>query len=382
MCDGAIVNATPRSINRDDDRPADTVQTRIFPVILSGGSGARLWPLSREAAPKQLIRLMGGPTLFQETLLRATDEALLAPLTVITGMDNRFLIAEQLREIGAREATIVLEPMPRNTAPAAAIAALLTEEFAADGLLLLMPADHWVSDQKTFLDTLSTAVPLAKSGYLTLFGIRPDRPATGYGYIRAAPPARDLEGSRTATFVEKPDLARAESYVASGNCLWNSGIVLASASTLLGELEIFEPELLSAARLALDRASRDADFLRLDPEAFARCRSISLDYAVLERSERLAVVPATFGWRDIGSWSSLWEIASRDENGNAIFGDVVEVATTNSYIRSEGSLVATIGVDNLIVVATGDAVLVADMADDQEIRKVVEILRRRGDNRV
>ena len=350
---------------------------RIVPVLLSGGAGSRLWPLSRETSPKQLIPLLEGETLLQCAARRAMDTDLFAPLTVITGADQRFALAEQLREIGAGDAAILLEPVPRNTAAAAAIAALVTARAQPDALMLLMPSDHLITDVEAFRATVRAAAGAARAGHLTLFGIKPTDPATGYGYIRAgAPLTPDAPARRVAAFAEKPDAATAEAFLASGDYLWNSGIFLMPVATLLAELNAFEPDLLAAATEALDRAERDQDFLRLDAEAFARCRSVSIDYAIMERTARAVVVPADFGWADVGSWSALWTLSERDEDGNAVIGDVVTRASTGCYVRSEGPLVATLGVEDLVVVATRDTVLVAHKAHDQAIRELVERLRR------
>ncbi len=356
---------------------------RIFPVLLSGGAGTRLWPLSRGDAPKQLINLVGEGTLFQQAALRAADPELFEPLTVIAGASHRFMIAEQLQASGVSRANIVLEPCGRNTAAAAAVAALFVVEAAPDGLILLMPADHLIGDVAAFRATVRRALPAARLGRLTLFGIRPDRPATGYGYIRLGEACAEAEGvSNVAAFVEKPERATAEAYLRSGDYLWNSGIVLASAARLLDELTRHEPELVASARAALKDAARDADFVRLDASAYERCRAVALDYAVLERSDGIAVVPADFGWRDVGSWESLWEAARRDADGNAVIGSVITAATKDSYVRSEGPLLATLGVEGLIVVATKDVVLVAARDRDQDIRELVERLRASGDVRV
>jgi mannose-1-phosphate guanylyltransferase / mannose-6-phosphate isomerase len=354
---------------------------RIFPVLLSGGVGTRLWPISREDAPKQLIQLVDGGTLFQQAALRATDPELFQPLTVIAAGPHRFMIAEQLHAAGFSKARIVLEPIGRNTAAAAAVAALVVAEVAPDGLVLLMPADHLIGDDAAFRATVRQAVPAAQGGLITLFGIRPDNPATGYGYIRLGDRCAHAAAAReVAAFVEKPDRATAESYLRDGSYFWNSGIVLASAETLLKQIALLEPDLLASARLALEGAARDADFIRLDANAYGRCRAISFDYAVLERSDSVAVVPAAFGWRDVGSWASLWEAAARDADGNALIGNVIAESTKDAYVRSDGPLVVTLGVEDLIVVATKDAVLVAAKDRDQEIRAIVERLRAKNND--
>lgn len=349
---------------------------KIFPVLLSGGSGSRLWPLSRENAPKQLLRLIGEGTLLEQTALRAIDDDLFEPLTVIGNNEHRFTIAEQVKGI-APDSTIVLEPMPRNTAPAAAVAALIIAESSPDGLMLLMPADHLVGDVDGFRATVREAVAAAQAGHLTLFGIKPDSAATGYGYIRAGEPIAGKGPARhVAEFREKPDAETAEAYLASGDYLWNSGIFLMPVEQLLAELQEREPELLQAACEALTRATRDTDFVRLEAEAFGRCRSVSIDHAVMEHTTKAAVLPADFPWTDVGSWTALWSMAERDAQETATVGEVLTWATRDSYIRSEGPLVATLGVEDLIVVATKDAVLVARKDHDQDIRKIVEHLRQ------
>ena len=346
----------------------------IFPVILSGGSGSRLWPLSRESFPKQLLPLVGRRTMLQETALRVADPALFHPVTVVANAEHRFVIAEQLRDIGAPRPTIILEPVARNTAPAVAVAALVAEKADPEALILVMPADHAVPDPQAFVDAVRAGAPAAQAGDLVLFGVQPDSPATGYGYIRAGD-AFQGAARRVAAFVEKPDLATAEAYLADGNYSWNSGIFLLPAKGVLAELEAHAPAVLAAARKALDAAKEDMDFLRLDPEAFAASHSTSIDSAVMEKTARAAVVPATFPWSDVGAWSALWKIAERDGRGNVEIGDTLAEDTRDCYLRSEGPLVAAVGVQDLIVVATTDAVLVADRRRDQDVKRVVERLR-------
>jgi mannose-1-phosphate guanylyltransferase/mannose-6-phosphate isomerase len=349
---------------------------KIHPVLLSGGAGSRLWPLSREAMPKQFLPLVSDRTLFQQAALRVSDPLLFEPLRVIASANHRFLVAQQLQEIGVGPSTIVLEPSPRNTTAAAAIAALMVEESDPDGLVLLAPADHRIVDVEAFHAAVRIAAETASGGFLSLFGITPDRPATGYGYIRVGEPIAGIVGARrVAAFVEKPDRETAEKYLRGGDHFWNSGIFLLPAKVFLAELSRFEPELIAHARKSLERASRDADFLRLDQEAFDRCASIAVDRAVMERSDRMAVVPVDCGWTDVGSWSTLADMAERDASGNSTAGEVLTEGTTNSYIRSEGPLVATVGVENLIVVATPDAILVAHKDHDQDIKRIVDRLR-------
>jgi len=347
---------------------------KIFPVILSGGSGSRLWPLSRESFPKQLLPLAGPRTMLQETALRVADPALFHPVMVVANAEHRFVIAEQLREIGQGRPTIVLEPVARNTAPAVAAAALIAAREEPEALILVMPADHAVPDPAGFLDAVRIGSAAARNGDLVLFGIQPDSPATGYGYIRGGQAVADGV-RRVEAFVEKPDLATAEGYLADGRYSWNSGIFLLPAQAVIVELETHEPAVLSAVREALDSAQRDMDFLRLDPEAFAKSPSISIDYAVMERTDRAAVVPSSFAWSDVGAWSALWKLADRDAADNVEIGDTLAEDTRGSYLRSEGPLIATVGVEDLIVVATADAVLVAKRHKDQDVKKVVERLR-------
>ena len=350
----------------------------IHPVILSGGSGSRLWPLSRSLFPKQLLALAGERSLIQDTVLR-TEGAGFAPPLVICNTEHRFLIAEQLRETNVSPQAIILEPVGRNTAPAAAIAALMIAEKDPDGLLLLMPADHIVRNRTAFLEAVSRAAKCAQQDRLVTFGITPDSPETGYGYIRRGQPLKGLDGGfQVERFVEKPDTATAAGYVASGDYDWNSGLFLFKASLLLAELERLEPELLVQCREALAKGVKDLDFFRLEQASFAKAKAISIDYAVMERTNKAAVVPVEMGWSDIGSWEALWTTASRDASGNATRGDVLHHGVRNSYLRSEGPLVAAVGVEDMVVVATQDAVLVSHKSASQDVKRIVEQLERSG----
>jgi mannose-1-phosphate guanylyltransferase/mannose-6-phosphate isomerase len=350
----------------------------VHPVILSGGAGSRLWPLSRSLFPKQLLALAGKHSLIQDTALRTAGSDFAAPL-IICNVEHRFLIAQQMREAGVEPEAIVLEPVGRNTAPAAAIAALMVQKKDPEGVLLLMPADHIVRNSTAFLDALDRAAAAARQNHLVSFGITPDSPETGYGYIRRGQPLNGLERSfEVARFVEKPDAATAADYVASGHYDWNSGMFVFKAATFLAELEKLEPELLAACRAALDTAKSDLDFLRLDTEAFGKARSVSIDYAVMERTDKAAVVPVDMGWSDIGSWDSLWNVATRDGEGNAVIGDVLQHGARNSYLRSEGPLVAAVGIEDLVIVATPDAVLVSHRNASQDVKRIVEQLDRSG----
>ncbi len=346
----------------------------IFPVVLSGGAGSRLWPLSRQALPKQLLALAGPNTMIQDTLGRVGGGDF-APPIVISNQEHRFLIAEQLRAAGITQATIILEPAGRNTAPAAAIASLKILEEDLDGLLLLMPSDHVVRDRNAFEVAVIVAAKAARRGALVTFGIRPTAPETGYGYIKSGTPMPDAAGVFSiARFVEKPDRATAEDYLKSGEYLWNSGMFLFGAGAFLTEMERLEPSMLTSCRDALQGAHRDVDFIRLDEAAFTACPSQSIDYAIMEHAAHAAVVPVDIGWSDIGSWQSLWEISPHGDDGNAIMGDVLLENSHNSYIRSEGPLIAAIGVEDLVVVATKDAVLVSHRDAAQDVRKIVEQL--------
>jgi mannose-1-phosphate guanylyltransferase/mannose-1-phosphate guanylyltransferase/mannose-6-phosphate isomerase len=346
----------------------------IVPVLLSGGAGSRLWPLSRESFPKQFLPLAGDLTMLQETALRVADATRFQPLMVIANADHRFIVAEQLREVGACAPRIILEPVGRNTAAAVATAALLAHDDDPDALILVMPADHVIPDSKGLLGSIGAGLAAARAGELVLFGIRPTAPVTGYGYVRSGALVAGA-ARRVDAFIEKPDLANAERYLENPDYYWNSGIFLLPTAVVLRELEQYAPEVLAVARAALAASAEDLDFRRLDATAFTACPAISFDRAVLERTSRATVVPAGFAWNDIGAWGALWEIADRDGSQNVEIGDVVAENTTRSYLRSEGPLIATVGVDDLIVVATADAVLVARRDADQDVKTVVERLK-------
>ena len=349
----------------------------IHPVIMSGGAGSRLWPLSRQLYPKQLLPLAGVRTMIQETAERVKGAQFATPL-VVCNQEHRFLIAEQLRENGIADATIVLEPIGRNTAPVAAVAAYLLAEKDPSALVLLMPADHVVEDKKAFAHAVEIAAAAAREGAIATFGIQPQGPETGYGYIQRGE-AMALKGCyRVKRFVEKPDRAAAQSYLDAGDYFWNGGIFVFRAKTYLDELQLFEPHIAAQCREAVAKGRRDLDFFRLDEGAFAESPSKSIDYAVMEHTEHAAVVPVDMGWSDVGSWQSLWEIAVRDGAGNAQEGDVVALNVTNSYLRSEGPLLAAIGVDDVVIVATQDAVLVTRRDATQDVKKVVEEIERSG----
>lgn len=350
----------------------------LHPVILSGGVGARLWPLSRSLFPKQLLALAGDDSLIQDTARRATGPAFQPPV-IVCNAEHRFLIAEQMRAAGISPDAIILEPLGRNTAPAAAVAALMLAEQDPNALLLLMPADHVIHDTGAFLRAVDSAHTAAAQGFLVTFGIAPRSPETGYGYIQRGDPLYENAPTfAVRRFVEKPDLATAARYIEAGGYYWNSGMFLFQAQTFLAELERLEPEMLAQCRAAIRLGKRDLDFFRLEPGAFEACKSISIDYAVMERTEKAAIVPVDMGWSDIGSWESLWEASNKDDAGNALKGDVLHYQTRNSYLRGEGPMIAAVGVEDLVVVATPDAVLVSRKDASQDVKKIVDQLERDG----
>jgi len=339
-------------------------------VLLSGGSGTRLWPLSREAYPKQFLPLAGEQTMLQETWERVAALATGAPI-VVANEEHRFLAAEQLRLVGVEDAAIVLEPAGRNTAPAIAAAALQALASGDDPLLLVLPSDHVVRDAAAFQAAVRAAMPAAAEGALVTFGIVADAPETGFGYIQAGPG----EGVRPVLrFVEKPDVETARGYLDSGDYYWNSGMFLFRASRYLEELERFRPEIVAAVRKAFDGAARDGDFVRLDEDAFAASPSDSIDYAVMENTGRAMVLPVDIGWNDVGSWSALWEVSEQDADGNARHGEVIAIDSHGNYAYSR-RLVALVGVDDLVVVETDDAVLVARKDRVQQVKDVVARLK-------
>ena len=345
----------------------------LLPVILSGGSGTRLWPLSREAYPKQFLPLAGELTMLQATWQRVAPIAGRAPL-VVANEEHRFVAADQLHQVGARPQAILLEPVGRNTAPAIAVAALEAIRDGEDAVLLVLPSDHVVRDEAAFRNAVMQAVPAASAGKLVTFGIVPGGPETGYGYIKAATGTGVRAVER---FVEKPDLATAQAYVASGEYFWNSGMFLFKASRYLDELQKLNPAILEAARRAWGQARRDMDFVRLDKEAFAAVPSDSIDYAVMEKTANAALVPLDAGWSDVGSWTALREVSPQDADGNAHHGDVIAVDCRNTYAYGE-RLIALVGLDDVIVVETPDAVLVGNGQRMQEVKEVVARIKRDG----
>jgi mannose-1-phosphate guanylyltransferase / mannose-6-phosphate isomerase len=366
--------------------------SELIAVILSGGSGARLWPLSRDLTPKQLLRLVGDRTLLQETALRSRAVARQpAPPIIVCSEAHRFLVAEQLREIGVRPQTSVLEPQGRNTAPALAIAALLARQAGSNGkpapparaasepILLVSPADHVILDTKAFAASVDAAVDAARAGFLVMLGVVADRPETGYGYIERG--ADQGRWSVVDKFVEKPNLAAAKRYVDSGRYLWNSGMFVCTPSTYLEELERHSNKIYTACVRAIGEATVDDDFTRLG-NAFLDCPSDSIDYAVMEKTTKAAVVPLDAGWNDVGSWSALYDMLDKDAAGNVARGDVVLERCKNSYVLSTSRLVAAIGLEDIVVVETADAVAVLPRSEAQHVKTVVDRLKRAGRSEV
>jgi mannose-1-phosphate guanylyltransferase/mannose-6-phosphate isomerase len=350
----------------------------IIPVVLSGGSGTRLWPVSRESFPKQLWPLISDRTLLQETALRARGERF-APPIVVCNHEHRFLIAEQLRSVGITDARIVLEPIGRNSAPAIAAAAVLVAEDDPDAVLWLLAADHVIHDMKALHGRLAIAATAARTGRIVTFGMQPTRPETGYGYIAIGAALDDAPGAfAVAQFVEKPAAAEAARLASDGQHLWNSGMFVFTARTLLTELQTHAPEVLNPVHRAVVERRQDLDFIRLDAEAFAVSPSISLDYAVAEKTSHAAVVPADIGWSDVGSWGALWELGSKDADGNVAVGDVVLEAARNCYVRSDGMLATVVGLEDAVVVVTEDAVLAMHRDHAQDVKKVVDRLKASG----
>lgn len=346
----------------------------ITPVILAGGTGSRLWPKSRAALPKQFLSLTSEHTMLQDTILRLPSADMNAPL-LICNENHRFLAAEQLRSANLAHSGIVLEPVGRNTAPAIAVAAMLATQNGDDPLLLVLAADHLIGQHEEFATAITQAQTLASADKLVTFGVVPTEPQTGYGYIKAGPEV-GANGFEVAEFVEKPDANTAQAYLDGKKHYWNSGMFLFKASVYLSELKEHNPEMFAACELSIANAEADLDFIRIDKEAFEQCPDDSIDYAVMEKTKRACMVPLDAGWSDVGSWSSLWEThENKDENGNACIGDVILEGVSNSYVNSEQRLISVIGLDDVVVVETKDAVLVANRHKVQDIKKVVNKLK-------
>jgi len=350
----------------------------MIPVILSGGSGSRLWPLSRKQYPKQFLALTGDDTLFQQTIKRLAFDGMQAPV-LVCNKEHRFIINDQLQAQKLASQTLILEPFGRNTAPAVAIAALQLVAQGRDELLLVLPADHVLEDQKAFQRALALATLAAERGEMVLFGIPALRPETGYGYIKSRGDDGLPDGvTRVQEFVEKPDETRAQQFVESGDYYWNSGMFLFRASRYLEELQRHEPDIYDTCLLALERSALDGDTINIDAPTFACCPDNSIDYAVMEKTTRACVVPLSAGWNDVGSWSSIWDVHEKDGNGNVTKGDVVVHDSRNCLVHGNGKLVSVIGLDDIVVVETKDAMMIAHRDHVQDVKKVVNTLDAQG----
>ncbi len=359
--------------------PGECVEISVQPIILSGGSGTRLWPLSRHSRPKQFLSIGSGESLLVQTARRIDAREDFAKPIYVCNKDHRFLVAEELRDAGLKPGLVVLEPCPRNTAPAIVSAALLAVEREKDPLLLVLPSDHAISPASAFLESVDQAVPAARAGYFVCFGVTPTIPETGFGYVTGDEPVDGAPGCRLVKrFVEKPDLETAKRYVTDGSYFWNAGLFLLPARQLLEEMEQFEPDLVAHCRDAVSRARKDLDFLRLDEEAFSAAKDISIDNALMERTGRAAIAPVTFDWSDLGSYSALWNAGSKDKEGNVTIGDVVTSGSKNNYLYSEEQLLAATGIEDICVAATQDVVLVAPLENQGDLKRLVQDLRANG----
>jgi mannose-1-phosphate guanylyltransferase/mannose-6-phosphate isomerase len=346
----------------------------INPVILSGGSGTRLWPLSRASYPKQFLPLVTEKSLFQETLIRLKNNYLDVDEPIIIGnQEHRFLIAEQCRLINVKPNSIILEPFGRNTAAAIATACLNVQNKKGDGILLVMPADHVIENTTAFLDSIKKAISVADQDKIVTFGIAPKYAETGYGYIRVKEKSQYIQ--KVDAFVEKPDKKTANQYLIDGRYYWNAGIFLFKASAMIAEIEKYSPLVLDSVKKAFDNSKEDADFLRLDSDCFSQVPDISIDYAVMEKSNNVSVMPLDAEWSDVGCWNSVWNISKKDNNNNVIRGNVISEDSENCYIRAESRLVSLLGVNDLIVIETSDALMVAKKDKAQDVKKIVEIAK-------
>ena len=351
----------------------------IIPVILCGGSGTRLWPLSRRSFPKQFLSLSSNSN---KSLLQLTQERINAlegiqePI-LICNEEHRFLVAEQMREINITPKTILLEPFGRNTCPAITLAAIKALDFDPDPILLILSSDHIIEDYKEFIKVIEAGINFAKEKKLVTFGIVPKTPETGYGYIKSKEPIENMFniGSKIDSFIEKPDLEKAKEFISDKRYLWNSGIFMFKAKTILNEVKLFVPNIFEDCKNSLKDKLFDLDFQRLNTDDFSKCPNISIDFAVMEKTKKGIVIPLSAGWTDVGSWDAVWKISKKDSSGNFIKGNVISRNTRNSYLRSEKRLLATIGIQDLIVVETGDVVLVAKMENSQEVKNIVNILK-------
>ncbi|MGD8875970.1 MAG: mannose-1-phosphate guanylyltransferase/mannose-6-phosphate isomerase [Gammaproteobacteria bacterium] len=347
----------------------------LYPVILSGGSGSRLWPLSREHFPKPLLPLVSDRTLLQETACRLDSLPDLGEAVYVCNEEHRFLVAEQVAQLGKKPATIILEPQGRNTAPALTLAALYLVAHEPEAMMVVMPADHVMTEPQRFVEAVQLGSVSAQSGSLVTFGVLPDSPETGYGYIKRNGELEDAAAYKVAKFVEKPDQQTAMRYVDAGDYYWNSGIFLMRADRWLEEIGKHRADILECCQQALEQGTQDSDFLRVHKPEFVACPSDSIDYAVMEKTSRAVVVPISAGWSDVGAWSALWNVCARDTDGNVIQGDVIAQDTHNAFLVAQHRCLATVGVDNIIVVETADAVLVADKDKAQDVKEIVKRLK-------
>ena len=350
-----------------------------MPVIMAGGSGSRLWPMSRTHYPKQFLSLINETSMLQDTILRL-EGVKHAPVSLICNEEHRFLVAEQLRATNIKHSGIILEPFGRNTAPAVALAAMRALESGQDSILLVLAADHLIKHASVFRECIEAAIPLAESGKLVTFGIVPTKPETGYGYIRRGNQVEANNAYDVDSFIEKPSLSVAEQYLRAGNYYWNSGMFMFKASRYLEELRKHRPDILQAVKESYEKAHVDLDFIRLDEEAFKNCPDESIDYAVMEKTSDAVVCPMDAGWCDVGAWSSLWEVSEKDEQNNVLRGDVITEGAQYCYVNSSSRLVAAVGVKDLVIVDTQDALLVTHRNKVQNVKNVVSSLKAQGRN--
>lgn len=343
----------------------------IIPVILAGGSGTRLWPMSRQHYPKQLLKLFGDRTMLQQTLLRLNGVPDLAAPIVVCNEEHRFMVAEQLHEIGQNKSSIILEPIARNTAPALALAAIHARTLGDNPILLVLSADHMIRDITAFQVAVGNAIAAAQAGHLATFGVSPTCPETGYGYIQADVNAGNKSYAPVAQFVEKPDLVTAEKYVQEGCYYWNSGMFVFQTEVFLGELQAQSPDVMITAAQAKILAVQDLDFIRVDRDAFAQAPNISIDYALMEKSNNVVCIPLNAGWSDVGDWKSFWDMSEKDFAGNSFIGDSIDINSTNTLVFSQDKLVATLGVNNLMIINTPDAILIADKSQAQQVKGII-----------
>ena len=349
----------------------------LYPVILSGGSGSRLWPLSREHYPKPLLPLVSEKSLLQETATRLDGMPGIGDVMCVCNEEHRFLVAEQVAQLGKTPTTIILEPEGRNTAPALTLAALYLMQQEPDAMMVVMPADHVMTDQPQFVEAVKAGIEHAAKGDLVTFGVVPVGPETGYGYIKRNNTLEASGAYSVSEFVEKPDQDTAEQYVNAGDYYWNSGIFLMSAARWLEEIGRFRPDILHSCRASMMQGAQDSDFFRVDRDTFLECPSESIDYAVMENADQVTVVPVSAGWSDVGAWSALWDVCPHDSDGNVVQGDVITSDTHNAFLFAQHRCLATVGLDDVVVVETADAVLVAHRDKAQDVKNIVSQLKEK-----